>query len=359
MLRLEVLPAEYGDSLWVEYGAQNAPRRILIDAGLASVYTEQIKPRLLAFADAEREPFELMVCTHIDADHIGGTLKLFEEADRTGFRAKEVWFNGYRHMPAEAPDTLGPVQGERLTEMLLQPRWQWNASFNGGAAMVSDEGDLPQVELAGGMRVTLLSPNSEKLSNLKPVWEAECRKAGLEPRIAAVGDESEDGESIALLSGGPPDVDDLADERFVQDTSAANGSSIAMMLQYEGCSLLLSGDAHPDMLRTSLQRWSGGRKPAFDVFKLPHHGSKANVSADLVRAVDCKQWVFSSNGKRFNHPNPQAVARVVKHASSPALVFNYRTQFSELWDNAALRQQYGYTTTYPTRGHGGMVLTLD
>jgi hypothetical protein len=358
VLRLEVLPAEYGDCLWVEYGTATATRRILVDAGLASVYSGQLKPKLMALSPRERQAFELMVCTHVDADHIGGTLKLFEEADRTGFGAREVWFNGYRHLPDEAPQTLGPVQGERLTEMLLQPRWRWNASFAGGAVMVPDQGDLPRVALAGGMVVTVLSPNAAKLASLKPVWEAECRKAGLEPRSAAPGDE-EDAEHIAVLGGGPPDVDALAAEPFALDRSEANGSSIAVMLEYEGRRLLLSGDAHPDVLRSSLRRWGGTGKPAFDLFKLPHHGSKANTSVELVRSVRCKSWVFSSNGKRFNHPDPQAVARVVKHAAGPALIFNYRSALNAAWDSAALRRQHGYSTRYPAKGQAGIVIDFD
>ncbi len=33
MLRLEALPARYGDCLWIEYGSGDNLRRILIDAG--------------------------------------------------------------------------------------------------------------------------------------------------------------------------------------------------------------------------------------------------------------------------------------------------------------------------------------
>jgi beta-lactamase superfamily II metal-dependent hydrolase len=356
MLKLEILAAEYGDCLWVEYGDPKAPRRILVDAGLASVYTNQLKPRLMALSDRDRKSFELMVCTHIDADHIGGTLKLFEEAGATGFGCKEVWFNGYRHLPDESPNTLGPVQGEQLTEMLVDPKWRWNASFKGAAVMVPDDGALPRFELEGGMVLTLLSPNAAKLAKLKPVWEDECRKAGLEPRFAATGEPGAEPEQVAVLGGGPPDVDSLADEKFSLDSSEANGSSIAFILEFEGRRLLLSGDAHPDVLGRSLKRWSAGAPPSVDLFKLPHHGSKANVSTELVRALKCKSWVFSSNGKKFNHPNAQAVARVIKYASTPELVFNYRTRFSEPWDNAALRRQHGYTAVYPPKGRDGHVI---
>ncbi len=357
MLTLETLPAEYGDALWIEYGDPDAPHRILIDAGLSSVYKTQVKPKILALPEAERKSFELMVCTHIDADHIGGTLSLFREAGETGFGARDVWFNGYRHLPDEPPETLGPRQGEELTNMLVKPEWNWNTKFDEAAVMVPDEGELPVVKLTGGMKLTLLSPDAEKLAELKPVWEKECEKAGLIPSVPATGDEPED--DVALLSGGPPDVDALADERFRLDSSEANGSSIAFMLEYEGRKILLSGDAHPDILIKSLRRWSQEDKPSFDVFKLPHHGSKANISPDLVKAVDCKQWLFSTNGKRFKHPNQQAVARVIKYGSTPELVFNYRSRFNAPWNNRELKEDYGYTTLFPDRERDGITLRFE
>jgi beta-lactamase superfamily II metal-dependent hydrolase len=33
-----------------------------------------------------------------------------------------------------------------------------------------------------------------------------------------------------------------------------------------------------------------------DVFKLPHHGSKANVTRELVSRVSAKTYVFSTDG---------------------------------------------------------------
>ena len=38
MLRIEMLPAENGDCLWIEYGEENSPHRILIDGGTHGTY---------------------------------------------------------------------------------------------------------------------------------------------------------------------------------------------------------------------------------------------------------------------------------------------------------------------------------
>ncbi len=64
-----------------------------------------------------------------------------------------------------------------------------------------------------------------------------------------------------------------------------------------------------------------------DVFKLPHHGSKANVTQDLVTRIPAGAYVFSTDGSgRQCHPDDQAVARVIKFGEPESiLAFNYRS----------------------------------
>ena len=73
MFRLEMLPARYGDCIWIEYG-EDPVRRILIDGGAPGVYKRTLKPRLKQLSDEERK-FELLVVTHVDYDHIRGVLQ--------------------------------------------------------------------------------------------------------------------------------------------------------------------------------------------------------------------------------------------------------------------------------------------
>lgn len=349
-----MLPAGHGDCLWIEYGDPDAPRRVLIDGGARGTYRRSLLPKLgeLRELPDEQRQFELLVVTHIDADHIAGVLDLLTDQD-IAFQAKDIWFNGYRHLPDEAPNTLGPVQGELLTDLLVKPGIEWNGAFGGDAVVIPANGGLPRVELDGGLVLTLLSPTPEKLAELKPKWEKEVRKAGLEPGQA--GQQEESPEGFRLL--GVPDVDELASEPFSEDTSEANGSSIAFLAEYEGNRVLLAGDAHADLLRSSIKRLGHEGQLSIEAFKLPHHGSKANVSTKLLRALDCKRYLFSSNGAYFKHPSPQAVARVIKSGGDDReLTFNYRTEYNDVWGGKPLRERYGYKTVYPAADTGGVVL---
>ena len=62
-----------------------------------------------------------------------------------------------------------------------------------------------------------------------------------------------------------------------------------------------------------------------DAVKLSHHGSRANVTQDLLQAVDARHFVFSTNNSYFRHPNAEAVARVIVGGRKPTLWFNYDT----------------------------------
>jgi beta-lactamase superfamily II metal-dependent hydrolase len=146
----------------------------------------------------------------------------------------------------------------------------------------------------------------------------------------------------------------LLEAPFVEDNSAANGSSIAFLLEYKDRRrILFTGDAHPSTLVESMSHLRP-EQLRLDAFKLPHHGSRGSVSADLVGMVTCDAFVFSSNGERFSHPHPEVVARVIEHgAGEPTLCFNYRTKFTTPWSDHWRR------TAYPDGDHGGLVLELE
>jgi hypothetical protein len=313
-----------------------------------------LRPKL---ADRPRE-LELLVITHIDGDHITGILDLLTD-ENIRFHAKDIWFNGYRHLPDEAPTTLGPVQGERLTDFLVRPGVPWNVAADRGALAIPNEGDLPRMELEGGLVVTPLSPTLDGLAALKPAWEKEVVKAGLDPNRPPAA-EAVSSEEFALLDATPPNIADLANAPFTEDASEANGSSIALLVEFEQTRLLLAGDAHPRVLTAAIDRIRGAGTFKLSACKLPHHGSKANVSRQLLERLDCGAYIFSTNGSHFQHPDREAVARVIQFGGdNPTLVFNYRSNYTTIWDNKALKDKYGYTVDFPRNASEGTVLMFE
>jgi hypothetical protein len=264
-----------------------------------------------------------------------------------------VWFNGFHHLDDEAPpDVLGAMQGELLTALIVDRALKWNTKFDRRAVMVPDTGALP-VHTYSGMRLTLLSPTFEKLQKLKPEWEKAVRAAGLVPGHAAEVEDVEEGEDTLGDS-----VEDMADTTFKGDTAKPNGSSIAFLAEHDGKRVLLTGDAHTGVLLESLQRGPLAHADTLplDVFKISHHGSRANLDRALVEAVPAKRYLISSNGKQFKHPDPEALARIaVFGPEEKAFDFNYKTEFNRAWDSASRKSKWGLTTRFGSDEEGLLV----
>jgi len=340
--RMHVLAAGHGDCLWVDFGDPDTPTRILVDAGTTGTF-----PRIRAALDLVRgsaPSHAVLMVTHVDADHVGGALKVLEDSTLAG-QFEQVWFNGRRHLAQAANlQSFGAVQGERLTSALLKMPGRWNAAFAGGAVMRPSAGEPPSWSI-GGATVTILGPTEKELASLLPVWDREVVAAGLQPHIAA----SKARPKVpGWQSFGPSDVSGWADTAVGPDTAPANGSSIATLIEYRGARLLLGADAHPQVLLEGIRRLSPSSPLAVDVWKLPHHGSAANVTDDLLAAVDARTVVFSSNGAYFSHPDKVAVARVVRRYRNTGvhLVFNYKTTHNHLWASPSLQAKWNYTTAY-------------
>lgn len=351
MFSLEMLPAAQGDALWIEYGDPQRPRCLLIDGGPPSRVTrERLRERIAERSGPGGGKLELIVVTHIDSDHIAGVLNLLEDRD-AALAPGDVWFNGWQHLPA---DLLGAKQGEALSGAIRRRRFPWNAAYSETAVVVPDEGPLPTVELADGMVLTLLSPTRAKLAALRPVWKREVEKAGLVPGIGVVEPPGEPDK----LGERPLDPEELAAEPFQPDDSEANGASIAFLAEHDGKRLLLTGDAHADILVASLQRLAAEGSVPVDAFKLSHHGGKHNLSSDLLKRVECGRYLFSTNGTSYHHPDPEAVSRVVVGRNDCELVFNYRSPETERWESSRLRRQFRYRTTYSEAAEQGIRIAL-
>jgi len=364
MFNIEMLPAGHGDCLYIEYGDPTAPSRVLIDGGPYYAF-DDLAGRIDSLA-AGAAPLELFVVTHMDCDHIDGAVKLLGvQASRQV--AREVWFNARRHL--EPAGVLGAREGEFLNALVPEEASWLNTRFDGQAVLVSDKDPLLPVQLPGGLELTLLSPTADKLARLRPVWDDEVRKAGLEGASREkVLDKLRGTAHLQppsdLLGGEPPD--ELAKKPFRGDRSAANGSSIAFLAEYrsgtERKSCLFTGDAHAAVLARSISRLLAQRKEpklTVDAVKLAHHGSKGNTSPSLLALLGCRKFLISTNGERFGHPDDEAIARViVQSGPGVRLFFNYDNEHTAKWKNGDWQEQFDYTARYPDPDSKGFTVSL-
>lgn len=351
-MTIDVLPAGFGDCLLVTCPVGKRVWRMLIDTGPDETYPT-LKKRLSQIplgADGRRH-IDLFVVTHIDHDHIGGA-KLLLDDKALALSFGDIWFNA-----APAPRTRGVAEGQSLAALLgaRTAKLPWNEAWSGAPVSTPAKGGGVQLGAKDLPRLTLLSPSPEELQNLYKVWANELERLRLKQR-----------DLPDLLprtrSGATTSLEDLAKRTTPEDRSVPNGSSIAFLLEHKGASALFCADAFPNVLTPAIQSLAARRRLkgplAVDVIKLSHHGSRANVTNDLLNVVKAKHYVCSTNNSYFKHPDEEAVARVIVDSESPTLWFNYDTSQNRRWDSGALKGKYGYQTCYPDQDAQGVTIAL-
>jgi beta-lactamase superfamily II metal-dependent hydrolase len=353
VLEVHLLPAKQGDAIWVRWGKRKLTHQLLVDMGTPGV-GRALRERLAGCG-----VFEALVVTHIDADHIGGVLTCVVDRELDGVTFRDVWFNGLEHVRSSTPlsvESYGGRQGLALQRWLEHRAW--NVAMNRGPVVRRCE----PIVLDGGLLVTVLGPTRERLDELAPVWEREVQSAltsteeapkpALPPELEAYGARR---IPRAPVLRDDADLQELASGATGNDRSAANGSSIVLLLEHGDHAVLLAGDAYAHDLIDGIASL-GRRGPLrLDAFKLPHHGSHENITRELLAKVRCRRFLFSTDGTRFAHPDAAAVACVIAHARRTGrngleLGFNSRSVFSGWWDNAAWQRAFGYRAEYGTDG---------
>lgn len=352
-------PAKNGDAFLVEI----AGHYVLIDAGYASTFRDEIAPDLSRLHSSGAR-LSLAVCTHIDADHIGGMIEFVSSNGPRGARhiidVEEVWHNSLRSLPntmgaldtkadqqllqairrrgfafptgsSPALNPIGARQGSSLAQLLKRFDYQWNGG-NGTQCMQAQ--DAPMA-LPGGVEMQIIGPRRDRLEALRNWWLGELRRLSYRGS-GKISDLIEDAYEMWLTSAeatGAGTVRQIADglvgaleQAHAADTSLTNGSSIAFVLRGQGTSILFLGDAWAEDIVSHI-KVSSPSQVVFDAIKVAHHGSRHNSSVELLQHVDAPCFLISSDGSRHGHPDFEVLAEIVDRPApfKRHIYFNYET----------------------------------
>jgi beta-lactamase superfamily II metal-dependent hydrolase len=325
---LDVLPAHKGDCLVLHYGSQDSPRLILIDGGPSGVYVPQLKPRLQRIHRVRKLarnaplPVDVVMVSHIDDDHIKGIIELTKEqlfkSPDLRLRVKSLWHNSFEDLIGgkadrvlkrygasavqasagrntafdgleaddeethQAVEVLASIsQGrqlrdDRITLHLENKGQQWSLNHKfGGDSIVATAASKP-VTFEGGLTMTVVGPMQEELDALHKAHDKWVSKHPPKDVLAA----------------------------FV-DKSVPNLSSIVVLAELGGKTILLTGDARGDRILQGLELVGLVKKDGklhVDILKVPHHGSQNNMETGFFKRVTADHYVFSGDGQ---HGNPE------------------------------------------------------
>lgn len=358
-VKIELFPAMGGDCILITF--EEIDYRILIDGGYKETFFHSLAATLKELS-ANGKGIDLVVVTHVDNDHIMGIIGLFQKlkSQEINIEVREIWYNGYRHLFADKKKALSPAFGKKLLDevgkiesfgmearqgkeigysqgetlaKLLAEDWEniWNGKFGGKAVCCQAErgavGLFPK-----RLSAALLNPGCLELQALERQWNAFRRKKCLP------------------LENGDSAVYEHCFELYLAnaDSSVTNQSSIAFLLTYvakeKTYQLLFLGDASA---KRCLERLGDWEKFKFDCIKLPHHGSKKNITEDTLSQLQAEYLLVSTDGRKFGHPDWEVIEAAIHAEHCNRLVFNYGCNATECIrekypDVAVLAGQGGY-----------------
>ena len=254
-MKIKLLTAFNGDSILISFLENEIPRNILIDGGIGDTYktTSNVKGDLHVVIEKIRQDkqfIDLLILTHFDDDHIGGILRWLNKDKEAASLIKKVWFNSGKEIAKKFKN----AENQDLDIEVVDGANDFYTSSKQGIKFekyLRDnhlwEGEIIEQGLARdlfGLKFKILSPNNDKLDKLLKLYKK---------------------QTDYFTSGGEFDfetslIDFIYEEsklgfKFQEDTSVANGSSIAFMIEYEEKNFVFLADAHPSVVIEGLNKF--------------------------------------------------------------------------------------------------------
>ena len=338
-ITLKALKAKHGDALVLSTDKTT----ILLDGGPSGVYNQTLKEELKSLPHKPDQPphLDLLIVSHIDADHLDGILDLTNELiearedEQEGIvTIKDIWHNSFADViasPLDLPgvdveqgagtaasvfeDHFSSILGINDTKMVLASvaqgrqlrldsqtlRIKMNRGFKDDIIL---QGNSDRPWKKNGLELSVIGPTAIELDKLRETWAEELEEI-LKKEGAGVA------ASIKKL-----------------DQSVSNLASIVVIAKFDGKSILLTGDARGDKIVKWLEH-AGELKPGgtthFDIIKQQHHGSPKNADEHFFRRVTADHYVVSGNG---GHGNPAPLTFERLFAARPDLSYKIHMTYT-------------------------------
>lgn len=300
---IEMLKAYYGDCIFITVNYDSKEYIIMIDGGTGNTYTFKNKKRKIESGPLkekieklkeEGNHIDLLIVTHVDDDHIGGVIKWFEDEIPADDFVRCIWLNDDLEVTEDKSLDNTSEQAASLKKALDKHSIHYEDRIVSGKVVIFDWG-----------RIVVLAPTTDQ-HNVVAQDIAEA------------------------LDNVTPDRYDVDIETILKEEykgskcTPENDASIAILLQTkDGENCLFLGDANIETVMTTLKDKDDIKLPLkCSWVKLSHHGSKNNFKPELLEIIDAENYIISTNGIKFGHPDKEVIAWLVDKTSAN-LYFNY------------------------------------
>ena len=127
------------------------------------------------------------------------------------------------------------------------------------------------------------------------------------------------------------------------DDSLVNRSSISFILEYDNRKYLFLGDSIIDKIMLDRIENEVGFQYRFTAIKLPHHGSRYNITHDFISRYTAEEYYCLTNSTKYGHPDMEVLAAVLcKDIHLKKLVFNYPIDKAYFINKTEWKEKYKY-----------------
>ncbi|MFR5684665.1 MAG: MBL fold metallo-hydrolase [Clostridia bacterium] len=325
MLKIKLIPAEYGESIWISVG-ENVQYNILIDGGLGKTYQKYLKPEIKHIKEINQK-INLLVCTHIDNDHIGGLISALKETNSD--LIENIWYNGFLQMidskfssqnENKYTDRDNKILDAIISQGLITDEEQ-EVGINEGMSfgVLVEEKGIPLNVATGGQAIctgqiknryeimknifiTVLGPSPKDIAEVEEYWKKDMISRNYMFRVSDKIKLMETFEyqleriKAAYMSekykiSGNEDLTKYIGKLTECDDSVVNRSSISFILEYANRKYLFLGDSVINKMMLDQIESEVGTKYRFSAIKLPHHGSRYNITHDFISRYTAKNII--------------------------------------------------------------------
>ncbi|CAN2325388.1 MBL fold metallo-hydrolase [Fusobacterium sp. oral taxon C10] len=381
-IKIKVFPAFYGDCFLITIQEEEKVINILIDGGLSKTYEDYLKPILTKIAE-KGEELTLLICTHIDSDHIRGLISfLLDNNTKKYINIKEIWFNGFEQIINSETNLSGNIknsdeniiddiikkgyedefiemtnisikEGISLSSLIEYGKYNHNTITNKKAIVDS----LEKIEISKNISIKIINPNTDILNRLEKEWQSEMNKKNFYFSIS---------KNLKLVSSfeflmsrlkdyytketnkisSKDSIEDYLTDLKSEDYSIVNESSISFILEAYNKKFLFLGDSiirnknKCNIINNIINEYRDSVE--FEVIKLSHHGSNCNISKDFINIFKAKEYIFSTNSERFDHPDMDVIANLILEKTPKTLIFNYPIEKIKMINRDDWKNLYNY-----------------
>ncbi|ELO1772341.1 hypothetical protein QXB69_000372 [Vibrio fluvialis] len=301
-MKIEIIDAGHGDCILVTCGEV----LILIDSGpksfkIRKYVIDRLKNLLCGRA------IDIAVVTHNDDDHIGGFKSILE----SNISIKKFIFNSLSYI-----SNVLKLKGNNK-----QISYQQDIDLN----KILKELNIEVLALNSSDQAIFLQPDLKIIpltpspSTLKSMHDDAINKNKQISKL--IKKELSISECLETIRKGQ--------DHFEKDRSITNKSSLSLIIEYQGNSVLFLGDSHEEDVVAALSNYEFNN---FKAVKLSHHGSEKNTSRELISLIGKTEYILCGDKSSHEHPNRKTISRILNFDSSPKIHLSA--------DNIKLKQMF-------------------